>query len=32
MKSGCALKYKKIKSSYIYCLPQFLFGEKKNAP
>ena len=27
MKSGCALK-KVIKSSYIYCLPHFLFGEK----
>ena len=26
MKSGCALK--KIQSSYIYCLPHFLFGEK----
>ena len=31
MKSGFALKQKKIKSSYIYCLPHFLFGEK-NAP
>ena len=29
MKSGCALK--KIESSYIYCSPHFLFGEK-NAP
>ena len=31
MKSGCALKRKKIKSSYVYYLPHFLFGEK-NAP
>ena len=31
MKSGCALKYKKIKSTYIYCSPHFLFVEK-NAP
>ena len=29
MKRGCALK--KIKNSYIYCLPHFLFHEK-NAP
>ena len=29
MKSGCTLK--KNKSSYIYCLTPFLFGEK-NAP
>ena len=29
MKSGCALK--KIKGSYMYCSPHFLFGEK-NAP
>ena len=29
MKSGCALK--KIKSNYVYCLPHFFFGEKKNA-
>ena len=27
IKSGCALK-KVIKSSYIYCSPHFLFGEK----
>ena len=31
MKSGCALKWKKIKSSCIYYLPHFLLGEK-NAP
>ena len=31
MKSGCVLKWKKIKSSYIYYSPNFLFGEK-NAP
>ena len=32
MKSGCALKWKKkIKSSYVYYLPHFLFGEQ-NAP
>ena len=29
MKSDCALKWKKIKSSYIYYSPHFLFGEKK---
>ena len=29
MKSGCALKKKKIKSCYIYCSPHFLFGKKK---
>ena len=30
MKSACALKQtnKKNESSYIYCLPHFLFGEK----
>ena len=31
MKSGCVLKRKKIKSSYINYSPHFLFGEK-NAP
>ena len=31
MKSGCTLKKKEIKSSYVYCSSHFLFGEK-NAP
>ena len=31
MKSACALKWKKIESSYIYYSPNFLFGEK-NTP
>ena len=31
MKSGCALKWRKIKSSYMFYSPHFLFGEK-NAP
>ena len=31
IKSGCASKWKKIKSSYIYYSSHFLFGEK-NAP
>ena len=29
MQSGCALKWKNIKSSYIYYAPYFLFGEQK---